>query len=344
MAKPSAGRSKAPSPLPRPSHVADGWRFDWVFDELMEVNSIEARGGMVVAVGGKIHRLGPGDKEWKVRTPIEGPGSIIDAVAVEPRGARRHAIAPLSPSPYICVVAEGDALLRPMHLPRSKRWPWTTIVSRLAWGGVEGPSVLWVLTHYGMLRLKPDLSGFEPLDVETVNGLASDETGVVAMATREGGEQRVHVTRDGMKLASRTMNDEMPANARMQLAVADTSVVVVVDWAYVLSSRTLEAPFARIEVGQVARKGGWKFGPVAFEGTSSDAALFCCRWSGREAGILRVDPSGATTSILEFAATETHVAPSFVSVSWDVSRQMLWGALRDVGIFTFVPPGAKGKE
>ena len=60
--------------------------------------------------------------------------------------------------------------------------------------------------------------------------------------------------------------------------------------------------------------------------------------------IIRVDPAGNATSILEMGSTEDADAPEIASLSWDASRQTLWGASPVAGIFHQVAPGPKGKK
>jgi hypothetical protein len=53
-------------------------------------------------------------------------------------------------------------------------------------------------------------------------------------------------------------------------------------------------------------------------------------------------------SILEVAGTEIRDAPEILSLTWDSSRQMLWGAASEAGIFRLVPAvtpaEARGKK
>ena len=175
--------------------------------------------------------------------------------------------------------------------------------------------------------------------------LASDEGGVVAMVSLLGGEQRVYVTHDGVDLRYRAIDPEISPDATVQLAVAGTAVALVVDQEYVLLSRSVDEPFERISALD-AEPGvhGWLTGPVAFQGASSDAAFFCVRWEGDLVRIVRVDPSGATMSIVEMGGADGADAPEIGSLSWDTSRQTLWGTSPDLGIFRSVPPDAKGKK
>ncbi len=175
--------------------------------------------------------------------------------------------------------------------------------------------------------------------------IASDESGVVGMVSLLGEQQRVFVTRDGMDMDYRAIGHELSPDASVQIAVADTAVALVVDKEYVLVSRSVDEPFRRVAAldADVGAR-GWLTGPVAFQGASSDAALLCARWEGEVIRIVRVDPSGATISIVEMGSAEGKDAPELGSLSWDASRQTLWGTSPELGLFRSVPPGAKGKK
>src|SRR6185437_1806985 len=171
--------------------------------------------------------------------------------------------------------------------------------THLAWGGVKGACSLWALNDDGsLMRMKPDLSEFEELDMDPMAAIASDDSGVVALVSVAGAEQRVYVTKDGLDLDYRAIDPEISPTASVQIAVADNAVALVIDQEYVLVSRSVDEPFKRIAAldADVGAR-GWLTGPVAFQGTSSDAALLCARWEGDVVRLVRVDPSGAAMSI-----------------------------------------------
>jgi len=322
-----------------PSSAAEAWEGGYVFDEPRDVKSVEARGGMVIAGGKELYMLRPGEEGWKTRPPPEDIGAV-HVVGVEPRGLRRYAVASEKMFAVFFKGKGGDTILRMKPKEPGLR------ATHLAWGGVKGACVLWVLNDDGgLLRMKPDLSDLEELDLDPMAAIASDESGVVAMVSLLGEEQRVFVTRDGMDMDYRAIGHELSPDASVQIAVADTSVALVVDKEYVLLSRGVDDPFRRVAAldADVGAR-GWLTGPVAFQGTSSDAALLCARWEGEVVRIVRVDPSGTTISIVEMGSAEGKDAPELGSLSWDASRQTLWGTSPDLGVFRSVPPGAKGKK
>jgi len=326
------------SKLQLPSRAGDAWDGGFLWDTQRDVQAIEARGGMVVAGGADFYLLKTGDENWKMRPPPEDIGPI-DLVAAEPRGGRRYAVASEKMLALFFKTKMGDQILR--LKPREPG----SLVSHLAWGGAKGPCSLYALHNDAtLLRMKPDLSDMEELDVEEMSALASDDNGVVAMVALNGDDSRVYVTRDGTEMKYRHLNHDIDLDTSVEIAVADTAVALLVDESYVLLSRGLEAPFERIEILDSPEGRGWKTGPITFQGASSDAALLCARWENELVRIVRVDPSGAATSILEMGATEAHDPPEIAALSWDASRKTLWGASPYTGIFRAVPPGAKGKK
>src|SRR5262249_39380979 len=76
---------------------------------------------------------------------------------------------------------------------------------------------------------------------------------------------------------------------------------------------------------------GWRVGPIAFLGTSRDAALLCARSEDDLARIIRVDAAGEAMSILEGAGPEIRDAPEILSLTRDASRPRVWGAATAAG-------------
>ena len=326
------------SKLQLPSRAGDAWDGGFLSETWHDVQSVEARGGMVVAGGADLYLLKPGDEGWKMRPPPEDIGPV-HVVAAEPRGGRRYAVASEKMFALFFKDKKGDQILRlKPHEPGA-------LVSHLAWGGGKGPCALYVLHHDAtLLRMKPDFSDLEELDVEEMSALASDDGGTVAMVALNGDAPRVYVTRDGVEMKYRAVNHAIGPDTSVAIAVADTAVALAVDERYVLVSRGIEAPFERIEILDAPEGSGWKTGPITFQGASNDAALLCTRWENERVRIVRVDASGAAMTILEMEATETHDPPEVSALSWDASRQTLWGASPYTGIFRCVAPSAKGKK
>jgi hypothetical protein len=153
---------------------------------------------------------------------------------------------------------------------------------------------------------------------------------------------RAYVTRDGAKLDYRVINEEIDPDVSVEIAVAGSAVALVVDQSRVLLSRGLEDPFVPVASLASPDDSGWTTGPIAFQGSASDAALLCARWESEVVRIIRVDPSGAAMSVAEIGGSESTDAPEIVSLTWDASRHTLWGASPSVGIFSSVAPSAKG--
>ena len=319
-----------------PTRPADAWEGGFVLEQARDVKAIEARRGLVVAGGADLFMLRPGDETWKVRPPPQDIGPVY-AVAAEPRGAWRYAVASEKMFALFHKGKKGDEILRLKPQERAAR------VTHLAWGGVKGPCALYVRHDDStLLRMKPDLSDLEELDVEEMEAIASDDNGVVAMVALNCDQPRVYVTRDGAELEYRVINPEIGPDASVDVAVADNAVALVVDRRRVLVSRGLEDPFVEVKALASAEDTGWTTGPVAFQGASSDAALLCARWESDVARIIRIDPSGAAISIAELGGSETLDPPEIDALSWDASRRTLWAASPYVGIFRSVAPSARG--
>jgi hypothetical protein len=321
-----------------PRRTADAWELSVPFEERREVRAIESRGGLVVAGGADLYQLRPGEHLWKHRPPPEDIGPV-HVVAVEPRGLRRYAVASEKMFALFFKAEGEDQLLRITPAEGGPR------VTQLAWGGVEGPCSLYVLQDdRSLLRMRPDLSGLDVVDLEEVYAIASDESGVIAMPMLLNDPQIVYLTRDGTHLEHRTITPELDLDAGVQVAVAGEAVALLIDGERVLLSRGPDDPFVRVEAADFPSGLGWHLGAVAFQGSTSDAPLLCARWESEEARIIRVEPGGAAATIVQISGTETEDAPDITSLSWDTTRQTLWAASPDLGIFACLPPGAKGAK
>ncbi len=190
--------------------------------------------------------------------------------------------------------------------------------------------------------MKPDLSGAHMLPVGPMDALASDDGGGIAFASVVPGAQRVFVTRDGREMAYRPIEPEIGPDASVEIAVAGTAAALVVDGRYVLLSRGREEPFARVQAVELLEDRHFNLGPVAFEGASSDAALFCAQRERSATRVVRVDASGAAMTVFEIYALDGSAPPEICALSWDATRQTLWGVASDGGMFKCTAPGAKG--
>jgi hypothetical protein len=321
-----------------PSRSSEIWEGGFVLEQPRDVQGIHAAGGLVVAGGAELYLLKPADETWKMRPLLEGMGAVY-AVAAEPRGARRYAVVSEQMLTLFFKNKQGDQILRLTPKGPGAR------VSQLAWGGVKGPCALWLLHDDGsLLRMKPDLSDLEELDIEEMAAIAADDSGVVALMARSSDNPRVYVTRDGSAMSFRHVTEELPDDASIEIAVADTAVALVIDQKRVLLSRSVEDPFQPVEALASPEGRGWKTGPVVFQGATSDAALLCARWEDDMVRVMRVDPSGAAMSIIEMGGSEELDPPEVASLTWDASRQTLWGASPNVGIFKSMAPSVKGKK
>jgi hypothetical protein len=184
--------------------------------------------------------------------------------------------------------------------------------------------------------VKQDMSGVEAVDLPPMDAIASDDNGILAMASFAPPDPRAYVTDDGETLAFRPLEPSDEPSARVHLAVAGAAVAFAIEGVGAFVSRGLEEPFLRCEPLGTA-------GPVAFEGAAGDAALFGAARSAGYASIIRVDREGAALRIADFGS-DGGPAPGISDLAWDASRRILWGASPQMGIVTCTAPGAKGAK
>ncbi|MFO0762382.1 MAG: hypothetical protein U0359_38435 [Byssovorax sp.] len=154
----------------------------------------------------------------------------------------------------------------------------------------------------------------------------------------------MYVTRDGREIAYRAIEPEISPGASVEIAVAGMAAALVVDRRYVLLSRGREEPFARVQALEVLEDRRFTLGPIAFQGASSDAALLCAQRERAASRVVRVDASGAAMTLFEIYGIDGSAPPEIGALSWDATRQTLWGVASGAGMFMCTAPGAtRGK-
>lgn len=315
-----------------PARAGDAWDCGFLFDSARDVRSVSCRGGIVVAGGDEMYLLRPGAEKMASRSPPLDIGPIR-VVAAEPRAPWRYAVASDELVAVFYKNKQGDQILRLRCNPPGPA------ATHLAWGRIGGASTLYVRWDDGaILRVAPDMSGGEALDIPAMDAIAADQTGNLALISFEPGEARAYVTRDGEALAFRPLPDGLTVEPeqRVYLAVADAAVAFSIGDGGAFVSRGKEAPFVASEPLAQA-------GPLEFEGSSSDAALFGAANDAKGISFLRVDPDGDALLIAELGSDDGP-APELVGLGWDASRRVLWGVSPHMGLVTCTAPSAKGSK
>jgi hypothetical protein len=320
-------------PLPRlPSRAADAWECSFLFDSARSVRSVSSRGGLVVAGGDELHLVRPGAQNMSSRAPPLDIGPVLVAAA-EPRAPWRYAVASQALVAVFFKTPQGDLIVRLRSTPAGPS------ATHLAWGRAGGESALYIRWDDGeIVRMKQDMSGVDTTDLPPVDAIASDAEGVLAMISFAAPEPRAYVTPDGETLAWRALpaGRRVEPSQRVHLAVADMALAFAIGNGGAFVSRADDAPFEPAELLATA-------GPLEFEGASPDAALFGALQLGTTATIARVDGEAGAIRIADFGS-DGGVTPELTSLSWDASRQMLWGASPQMGLVTCVAPSAKGAK
>lgn len=312
-----------------PSRPDETWEGGFFFDAAREVRGVCARGGLVFAGGADLFLLRPGAAVMASRPPPLDIGPV-HAVAVEPRGARRYAVASEALIAVFFKNKQGEQILRLRPQPPGPR------ATHLAWGASPEGLTLYIRRDDGVvLRFKPDLSDIDELGVPSMDAIASDEAGVLAMASLA--EELAFVTRDGADMSYRPLDVPVESAEEVHLAVADEAIAVGIEGAGAFLSRSKDAAF---EACAALGEGG----AVAFQGTASDAALFGAIREPRLGAVVRVDRSGAAVRIAEFGGDGGAAVPEVTSLSWDATRTTLWAASPQVGLITSEEPSAKGRK
>jgi hypothetical protein len=271
----------------------------------------------------------------------------LRVAAAEPRAPYRYAVASDELVAVFHRKDDGDQIMRLRCTPSAPRLrpakpgdppPRSPSATHLAWAHDGEASTLYIRWSDGIVvRLKQDMSGVDTTDLPPVDALAADNAGVLAMISLAGPTPRAYVTEDGEQLEVRSLDARTEPAGHVYLAVAGSAVAFAVEHGGAFLSRAPDAPFERVAALETA-------GPLEFEGTASDAAVFGATHHATSASIVRVDAEGGALRIADFES-DTGVAPSITGLGWDASRQMVWGASPAMGLVTCTAPSAKhGKK
>lgn len=314
-----------------PSDKSAAWNGGFVVANPRSVRSIGVGQGTVVGAGEALYLLRPGAAGFLMSATETGD---YVTVAVEPRRSGRIALAGIAS----LTLLEGRATARVGFPPKHPE------PVELAWGpSADGtPGGLHVLFDDGqLLRLvrgaRPDEKPvFEEMAVPPVRAMAADEAGTLAFACfdDERWELDVYVLEDARDgTCSRRTIDAPGFVGDVHLAVAGGAAAVSFEEGPTWISRDADGPFREVAEGTTG-------GPVTFQGSASDAALFSVARTRESDSILRIEPGGAVTCIGEMERTDGPLPP-ISQLAWDASRRSLWVAAGNAGILVATTPGVQ---
>ena len=350
----------APARLPR--YRADAWAGGFVVDSPLYTTAISAVDGTVVAASEVIYRLRPGAIGFQTREPPEGMGDVV-AVAVEPRRPRSEQRIAVATMHELHLYDGGGVASLPLPEDHGE-------IVELLWGpmlttppgGAPGPrdaptDVLYVRCAEVLLQLVPDRGPFDTImrldgPVTRACALATDHAGGFAFACcdEEDGEVEVWTlaARDPELLWHCRRLDAPATFSDMELAMAGKALAVSFEFGGVWMTRDCkEHAFTEIEAlrGRLAPYDRGSGGPIAFEGSADDAALFAAvRDTKSTQHIVRVDAEGRAQRIAEVEVEGvdegTVSLPPVRALAWDSTRRTLWSAAGRAGIMRSTAPGA----
>jgi hypothetical protein len=314
-----------------PDRAEECWEGGFVLDPPQPVLGVSGAGGLVIAGGDAILMLRPGTQNWKQRAPPDDLGPIV-AVAAEQKPPWRYAVASVGGITLFGLPKDQMLTLRASE-PDAE-------VTHMTWAACGKDNVLYLRWSDGSVgRVRLDLGTIEHLEVLPMDAIASDVNGVLAMVAIRGGAADAHAlfTRDGKQLEERPAT-AMPGGdgpeAHVHLAVADAAIAYGIDGRGTHLSRGVDEDFTPCE-GLMAG------GPLAFHGSTADAALFGACWSKAMCAIQLVDSKNVVRRIAEIGS-EGNDAPRVSSLLWDRSRHALWAASPQLGLMRSGEPKGKG--
>jgi len=309
-----------------PTHASDAWSSLFLLDPPPMINAISGQGGLVIAGGFDIYRLRRGAEHFQKREPPDP--EEINLVAAEARPPFRYAISDGQSVTVFFKNGQEDGLAK-LDSDEDGCWP----VS-MAWATLDGTSSLFVCWSNGEVTMSaPDNSGVVSVDLEGISACAADAAGKLALAAvdeescvlyRSNADATMHV--------EQTVTPPVEFMRDVRLAVAGDAVAVSMKGWGVFVARARGAPLVRCD-------GIDDDGPLAFEGTSNDAALYGTSASNDRA-IVRVTADGVALPIAELE-TDGELTQPIRDLTWDVSRSLLYAASPVLGIISFTPPRGK---
>jgi hypothetical protein len=318
---------------PLPVRREDVWTSAFMNTASRYVAAVDCRQGRVVAGGEELYMLRPGEQTLKSR-PLPKETVAAHALAIEPRAPGRVAFADELGGVH---VLGKDGVVG--HLRRAAPDA-AMCATHLAWGST--PNALYVRWDDGELaRFRgPDLRDSEEFEnIGDVSAVAADERGVVALLLMDADPTPVAgILRPGDDFDYRVLPVESPVGGGEGIAVAGNSIAVTLPDVGVFVSRSPTAELTPCEPLATA-------GPIAFEGSASDAALYGAVAVGSTLSLVRVDASGAAVSVVDLVSEGegVHEAAIAQGLAWDGTRRTLWVASTTVGLVRCDAPRTKGK-
>jgi len=315
----------------------EAWDCSIFIEPAPVIHGVSGRGGLVIACGADLFMLRPGAEQMLYRESFLDDGEMVVA-AVEARSPWRYAVASNTMVAAFFKHEGEDSIVK---LSATDEIPAT----HLAWGRSGDATVLWIRWADGVVvRTTPDMTSVEVLDLGGIDALASDADGNVALASLssfDDGRCRVYRARGSSRLAFHDFDPDLPhpqphppSGHPMHLAIAGDAVAVSTDRGGVWLSRSQDDPFVKCDHLRTA-------GPVEFDGPTSDANLFGVVVEESMGAIVRVEEDGGALRIAEFGHTKGGPLPRIAAISWDSTRQRLWVASPEMGLFTCTDPTAK---
>jgi hypothetical protein len=307
-------------------------------------SSISAAGGTVVAATEAIYCMRAGATRLELLSLPPGHGDVV-AVAVEPRRPGRPSR--IAVATFLELHMLGDTGGCTVKLPDDHG----EIVS-LMWAPRVINGELLVCLHVRCtekrLLLVPDDGPMGTIiendwPAEELAAMATDGAGNVAYAVMDEDDGHLHVCFQSDVRSDTWLVRSVPAPDVMrgvELAVAGTAVAVSFkdgDGGVWITRDMRELHFEELEGGQG--------GPLAFEGTSADAALFAAvKETPTRSAIVRVDARGRRERIaeleIEVEGGEPPSGPMIHAMVWDATRRTLWSAAGRAGLLCSTAPGA----
>ncbi len=322
-----------PDHPPLPSDPREVWQGGFLTPS-QPVSAVSAGAGLIVGGGSSLFMVRPAGEQILSRPLPPAIGPIV-AVAAEPWAPHRFAIAARGR----ISIFEGERPEEPVLEASMSNS--AVDATHLAWVREKGEVALYFRTRGKNLgRIWVDRPAQEFLEAPPLNAVASDASGRLAMICDGSNYMEVMLAKadgSGFDVREPTMifDDDADPDVHVYLAVHGDSVAYSVkEW----GSGVSWSPDQRDFEPTTSLYGG----PIAFQDAETLFGAYCVDTNG---SIFRETRDGRITRVADIEAEGGDDAQvNILSLAWDPSRRVLWGASPECGLLQSREPLRPGER
>lgn len=318
----------------------DLWDHRFAVEPPLPLTVVAAAGGFVMAAGGALLVIDPGERALRKRDLEPGPAPA--AVAIEPWAPHRQALAVGGTVSVFEGPWPGDPILDFVLSDP------TDAVTHLGWARHAGESRLYLRQRSGQVS-RIGMGGLaEVMNTPHASAIGADADGVLGLISLlpddEANAWILPVEATSWDIRSLTMvpvgsDGDAASNWTVQLSVCGKAFAFSLDeWGAMVSWEENEDDSKHFELPPTVFEG-----PLAF---GSERVLFAAYNVEGQVRILRYERNVGVTCIARFGVGDDWegVPATVTSLAWDASRRSLWAASPELGLIEMTEPSEQAKK